>query len=205
MANSSKYRKKQYDKDTHVLHNQKKEVKDERELAKDLSVEDIFFVLTRQGVEGFLPMVENTIERVVSKVVEEKLKEAAKGIQSGLESFKHWPNATTGRIEEILEEVAKEPKISFTEIEEVEEVKETEIEPVKEQIKDIAENKEPVNKGRINRRKRWSSEEDMLIAELVKKKPTVAAACREFVKFYPERSVGSTENRWYTKLMQKPE
>lgn len=54
---------------------------------KELPLDEIFVVLTRQGAGAFMPMIENSISRIVEEAVERKMKEVAVGMFKGLESF----------------------------------------------------------------------------------------------------------------------
>lgn len=58
----------------------KPRTKEDIDRYKDLDVHDIFMVMTSQGADVFLPMIENSI----SRIFEEKLKEVATGIMAGL-------------------------------------------------------------------------------------------------------------------------
>lgn len=57
-----------------------------QERVKDLPLEDIFMVVTRQGAETFIPMIENSMARVVDEIVDKKLREVAAGMMKGMEA-----------------------------------------------------------------------------------------------------------------------
>lgn len=85
-------RRRRNDADTHALFEANRKKTQEEPSVKDLSVDEIFIVVTREGTKAFLPMIENSIRRIVREEVEAGLKRAADGVLQGLQDLQVSPH-----------------------------------------------------------------------------------------------------------------
>lgn len=84
-------RRRRNDADTHALFEANRKRAQEGPSVKDLSVDEIFAVITREGSRVFLPMIENSIRRIVREEIEAEFKRVADGLLQGLQDLQVTP------------------------------------------------------------------------------------------------------------------
>lgn len=84
-------RRRRNDADTHALFEANRKRAQEGPNVKDLSVDEIFAVITREGSRVFLPMIENSIRRIVREEIEAEFKRVADGLLQGLQDLQITP------------------------------------------------------------------------------------------------------------------
>lgn len=85
------YQQKQRARDIHEQH----KIKGEK---VEIPLDEIFFILTRDGVDAFNAMFENTLRNVVREEVNRSLRSVAAGIREG------FTNMMTGSVDSMVEE-----------------------------------------------------------------------------------------------------
>lgn len=130
------------DADTHALFEASRKRAQEGPSVKDLSVDEIFAVVTREGSRVFLPMIENSIRRIVREEVEAGLKRAADGLLQGFQDLQISPY-------DFMEDALNDNDSDVDEPKEDQDVGSTEPMP------------SPPDKAKMRHQQSWSVEEDM--------------------------------------------
>lgn len=179
-------RRRRNDADTHALFEANRKRAQEGPSVKDLSVDEIFAVITREGSRVFLPMIENSIRRIVREEIEAEFKRVADGLLQGLQDLQITPY-------DFMKDVSDDGG-GDNESEKDQEVGSTE--PISS----------PSDKAGTRHYQSWSEEEDMALIGRMNRAMHAGRAKESVYREHAEefgRTPGSVAWRWNSVIKSK--